>query len=283
MPPSRPYGFGPAEWGSLSGGAWAASGSTLELGARGGDPLGRWQVLALGGPGWDGGAAGAALGASWRGWPVGVTGHLYSVEELPSEQADAAPEVGGALDRREHGFELALDWDRAFDGGGLALRAALGEGRREPAHGRSVERRSLLVEAGLGRALRRGSWEAAGALAASWQPGETAGERWTRRRGRVELSLGRARGPAARVEWERGTLAGAAFLGEQLRVGGLGGSLLPPTAAGERVDEPGLPAGVLVGVEHEGQRLALELGSGTLPARLFYARHRVQGVDRGLG
>lgn len=287
VPPSRPYGFGPAEWASISGGAWAASGSTVELGVRGGDPLGRWQVLALGGPGWDGGAGGAALGASWRGWPAGVTGHLYSVEELPSEQADAAPEVGSALDRRERGFELAFDWDRAFDGGGLALRAALGEGRRErrdgPERGRTVERRSLLVEAGLARALRRGPWEAAAGVAASWQPGETDGERWTRRRGRVELSLGRSRGPAARVEWERGALAGAAFLGEQLRVGGLGGSLLPPTASGERVDEPGLPAAVLVGVEHEGQRLALERGSGTLPVRLFYARHRVQGVEGSWG
>lgn len=283
VPPSHPYGLGPAEWGSLSGGAWAASGSTLELGARGGDPLGRWQVLALGGPGWDGRAAGGALGASWRGWPVGLTGHLYSVEELPSEQADAAPAVGGALDRRDRGFELALDWDRAFDGGGVALRAALGEGRREPRRGgergRTVERRSVLVEGALARALRRGPWEAGLGFGASWQPGETAGERWTRRRGRVELSLRRGRAPTTRLEWQRGSLGGAAFLGEQLRVGGLGGSLLPPTATGEGVDEPGLPAAALVGVEHEGQRLALERGSGTLPARLFYARHRVQGVD----
>ena len=287
VPPSRPYGFGPAEWGTLSGGAWSASGSTVELGARGGDPLGRWQVLALGGPGWDGGTSGAALGAGWRRWPIGVTGHLYAVEELPSEQADAAPVVGGALDRRERGFELALDWDRAFDGGGLALRAALGEGRRErlrgPERGRTAERRSLLLDAGLARALRRGPWEAGVGLEASWQPGETAGARWARRRGRVELSLGRARGPAARVAWERGSLSGDALLGEQLRVGGLGGSLLPRTAAGERVDEPGLPAAVLVGVEHEGQRLALERGSGTLPVRLFYARHRVQGVQGAWG
>ena len=280
VPPSRAYRAGPVEWSVLGGGAWAAGGSALELGARGGDPIGRWQALALGGLGWNGGAGGGMLAGRWSGWPVTATAHAWAAEERPSEQADPPPAVGGVLDRRSLGLELALAWDRALDGGVLALRTALGAERRETLVGTGIEqdRRSVLLEGGMRKAIRRGPWQAEGALEASWHPGETAGERWTRRRGRVELALARSRSPGVRLAWERGSLSGAAFPSEQIRVGGLAGSLLPSTAIAERVDEPALPAAALVGVEHEGQRLALER-TATLPLRLFYARHRVQALD----
>ena len=69
--PSRPYGFGRQDIGTVFGGAWTAYQHFDEFGVRLGDAVGRLDALAIVGHG------GGALAATWRGWPVAVTAHAF--------------------------------------------------------------------------------------------------------------------------------------------------------------------------------------------------------------
>jgi len=55
---------------------------------------------------------------------------------------------------------------------------------------------------------------------------------------------------------------------------------LPESAASQRIVSPALPAGLLTGDEHEGQRLELSLG---LPAPVFFERHRLWNDGQAKG
>jgi len=76
-PPPRPYRFGRQEFGTTFGGSWTAYGKSNEIGARIGDVVGRFDALAMASSGSDSADRGAALIATWRGWPVEVTSHLF--------------------------------------------------------------------------------------------------------------------------------------------------------------------------------------------------------------
>jgi len=73
----RPYRFGRQEFGTAFGGSWTAYGESKEIGARVGDVVGRLDALAIASSGSDSADRGAALIATWRGWPVAVTSHLF--------------------------------------------------------------------------------------------------------------------------------------------------------------------------------------------------------------
>ncbi|HSS52055.1 MAG TPA: hypothetical protein VLX28_24195, partial [Thermoanaerobaculia bacterium] len=65
------------------------------------------------------------------------------------------------------------------------------------------------------------------------------------------------------------------------QLGGSEVSLLPESALSNRVAVPALPAGTLLGEEHEEQRA--ELALSFLPAPLFYERHRLWNRDDAKG
>ena len=73
---SRPYRFGRQEFTTLFGGSWTAYDRTEEIGVRLGDAVGRLDALAIASSGRSG-----ALAATWHGWPIAVTGHLFKLRD----------------------------------------------------------------------------------------------------------------------------------------------------------------------------------------------------------
>src|SRR6185369_13331023 len=72
----REYGIGRQERGFMFGGMWTAYGHRNEIGARLGDVAGRLDTIAIGANGDD---RGVALASTWRGWPVALTAHAFSL------------------------------------------------------------------------------------------------------------------------------------------------------------------------------------------------------------
>ena len=271
LPAGRAYGLGRGAWSLLSGGSLGEAGSSLEVGVRGGDVVGRWDLLALGALGGKGGTEGGALAAAWRGWPVELAAHGYVARERPSAQGGGTAAAGGAFDLDARGAELAGAWRRARLGGDLALRIAAGAETLEPVRGEAISRRSAALDAALGQRVRSGRWQARGDLGLAWQAGRTAGARWDRRGSRLTLEL--AHGDASlSLREERQQLDGRPTALDELRVGGLPTTLLPALATGNRILEPALPATTLVGRRYEGQRVVATLPG--LSLRPFWARHR---------
>ena len=279
MPASRDYGFGTGKWSQLSGGSAGPGAASAETGVRGGDLIGRWDLLAVGAVAARAGARGLAVAGAWRGWPVELSSHVYHVREQPSAHREVELETGQLFDLTTSGVELAAEWQRLLLDGSLGARLAVGDERLDPrSDGDDLERRSALLDAVAAKALRRGRWRLGGELALAGQTGTTDGESWNRRAARLGLSLGRARSGLT-VALARQELGGQPTAVDQLRVGGLPSTLLPHWATANRIEAPALPAAALVGTGYEGQRVALTVPRG--PLQMFWERHRVERADPG--
>ncbi|HSL85057.1 MAG TPA: hypothetical protein VLF66_19960, partial [Thermoanaerobaculia bacterium] len=275
LPEDRPYGLGPQEVTPLAGLALAPSGLALEAGARGGDVVGRLDWLLLGSLGHAGAVEGGVLAAAWRGLPVELTGALFATSEEPSAQDSPPPGAGRSLDVERTGLALAAGWDRRFPGGAVALRLGLLGAEvapLRPGGGEAVDTAAATLRVGLAWAPSRGRWSLPLQLAGALQEGETDSEPW--RRWRLRAGAGVTRDQAAlRLAWERHGSDDVQRAFDRFQVGGVRRSLLPDDADFARVPAPALPAGWLVGDEHETQRVELALDA--LPAPLFFERHRV--------
>ncbi len=288
LPPSRPYGAGPQSLEPLVGLVAAPSGRALELGARAGDPVGRFDGFVLGSLGGAGAARGGTLAAAWRGLPAALSAQVFALTEAPSRQADApdALRPGGsaaALDRDRLGVALGADWDRRTATGGEAVRLGLTGERVDPAVGgadASVDRRLASLGAAFLRAPERGLWSLPVRVSGRLERGATGGRAWSRWGASLGLDVERG-DDALRLAWSRGGSRDVAAAFDRYRVGGVARSLLPAAAEGGAVPVPALPAAYLVGDEHEAQRVELDLG--LLPLPLVFERHRVwnEGEDRG--
>lgn len=189
----RPYGIGRQESGWLVGGQYTSFGTTHEIGVRLGDVAGKLDTIAILAAGDE--PNGAALAASWRGWPVATTLHVFkSGDDRGAELRGAWSAVfplsrlrveGGALGgRRDRAFvrtsfstrqrkiaaesiDVAADSDRHARAtaranvtlGGLRLGGAFTAGRRLSVGGvaSSIEPDALLVARVLDPALDRDS------------------------------------------------------------------------------------------------------------------------------
>jgi hypothetical protein len=280
VPASRDYGFGTGKWSQLSGGSAGPGAASAETGVRGGDLVGRWDLLAVGAVAARAGARGLAVTGAWRGWPVELSAHAYHVREEPSAHHEVDLETGQLFDLTTSGVELAAEWQRPLLDGRLGARFAIGDERLDPrSDSDDLERRSALLDAVAAKELRRGPWRLGGELSLGGQVGTTEGESWNRRAARLELSLARARSGLA-VALARQELGGQPTAVDQLRVGGLPSTLLPQWATANRIEAPALPAAALVGTGYEGQRVALTVPRG--PLQMFWERHRVERAAPGL-
>ena len=264
----RPYGAGRAEWSVVAAGWLGDAAQSFEAGARGGDLLGRWELLALGALASDDGVEGGALRLAARPLPATLSLHLASWSETPADST-----AGGAAEERETvAGELAARRELVL--GSARLDATLGAGwaRSEPgtADGTAFERGSGFVELGLARGFRRGRGRLdiglGAALADGFADSEARHESFL-----AELSAAIPRARLA-ASWGRHRARGALGPGERLTLGGFPSSVAPSSARPGRVDHPALAPGVLVGEELESQRLSL--APGALPVALFGERHR---------
>ena len=256
----RPYGLGRQELLPLIGGSASSSGGTFELGVRGGDVVGRLDWLALGAISGSDEAEGGALAAAWRGWPVEVGLHLFRADESD-------------LDRR--GAELSARWDRVWSGGALRL-----DGRTLFGQVGSLDQEIASLSAGAALFRQRGSWWLEAGIAAIQEEGNTDGDGWSRSTGHARFTLAHDDAQLS-LSWRRGTSSDIRQAFDLFQLGGSETSLLPESALSGRVFVPALPAGTLLGEEHEGQRA--ELALGFLPAPIFFERHRLwsRGGPRG--
>jgi hypothetical protein len=127
VPASRPYGAGRLELLPLIAGNAGSDGASLDLGVRGGDLIGRLDLLALGGFGSPDSPRGGTLAGSWRGWPVEVGAQAFDVREQPSRPSgpETPAAASGALDLERRGAGVDAAWDRRGVGDHLRLRLGL--------------------------------------------------------------------------------------------------------------------------------------------------------------
>jgi Tol biopolymer transport system component len=284
----KPYGAGRQEFSFLFGGHWTSYTEAWEAGVRGGDVLGRWNYFLAGGAGRDGAPEGGTFALGWRGWPVVVTGHIYQVEQSPSEQKGwpsvGIPELQGAWDRERRGASAAAARDWAFRRGVASVEAgALWEEVERFGREDASDRRLAYLEVAGTRTRPFGSWEGLASLSARNEWGETEGfdgrEGWTR--GRVTAKAGlRKQESSLVIEYERRTLTGLpepyGGIIEAMTLGGIKTTLLTAPAQFDAILDPALMNASLSGDRYEGWRAALSMGG--LP--LFFQRHRLWW-DRG--
>jgi WD40-like Beta Propeller Repeat len=310
----RPYGLGRQEPLPLLGGGASSGGGTLELGLRGGDLIGRLDLLALAAIGTSGAPRGGALAGSFRGLPVELGLHAFDVRELPSRQAGAVPAAAatGALDLERRGLEAAADWRRQGPGQRFRLRgsllwqrlvaaapdppaaaaaavapaavasAATPAAAGPPPRG-AADEGIAVVDGGYRLARRYGLWRVDGGLDARLAAGTADGggggggggsRSWARYGGEAGLGI-RLKDTRLRLDWRRDGSRRVSRAFDLYQLGGAASSLLPASALGARIVSPALPAATLLGAEHEEERVELE--PGPLPVPLFLERHRLWG------
>ena len=278
LPPARAFGLGRHELAVLGGGSEAPSSRSAEIGVRSGDLLGRLDLVATGSFGDRALVEGGAVAGAWRGpsplAPLTFAAHAFAGRERPSRQPVAAPGLGGLLDLRREGFELAAAWERLAGAGPARLAGGGYVARVEPIGGAireaEVDERSAFAEGSWRPEWSRGPWRAGLGLAGRADAGDSGGDSWSRHRGELSLSAGHEDASLA-VSWGAGGSDGVSVPWQLFQVGGVGSSILASSALAPRVLVPALPAGTLVGERFEAQRA--ELALGFLPP-LFYGRYR---------
>ena len=255
--PARRYGLGRAEWTPLLGG-WAGSEpGPLEAGARAGDLLGRWELLALGAAGGETTTRGAALRLTARPGPATLSLHLARFEDATG---------------RHLAFELAARRGLALDATRLELEAGAGLDSVPDESGGDARRGVVFARGGLAHALRRGPLRLSTRLGVDAASGFDEAD-FRHLGGALGLEAA-AGGVSAALGWERHDARAG---GDQpLRLGGFASSIAPPSARAGRVAHAAFAESELVGERLESGRLWL--GLDRLPLGLVAERHR---VDRG--
>lgn len=258
-PAARPYdALATLRFSSRSGLALTPSGTSWQVGAGGGDLLGRLSLLALAGFGDGAGPRGAVLGAAWRGARPSPVLTLFTALERPSSQR-FVPAPG--LDRQRTGGELAGE----VDGRGptrWSLRPALAAERvafQDPVAGAET-RAAAGLDAAVSRSWSRGeSWGLGAEASGTLQAGRTAGEGWGLIRGRAKL---RARTPLLPLSAvvEAGSIGGSPSSVDLLSLGGVTTSLVPASLDAGRVVQAALPTALAAGDRL--LRMRLEAGRG---------------------
>lgn len=268
--PGSPYGFGRHELRVLAGGLTSASGRSLELGLRVGDVVGRLSSLIAGAAGRNGGASGGALATTWRGWPVEVGLHAFSVETRPSEQGDPPPGIGESLDARRTGVAARMGWNHVWRASRVGGELSLGTSRIDPEAGKAFDQRIASLSLTFEATPSRRPWRLWERVHARLESGSSDGRSWQRIGGELGVGVSHTHSGVA-VSWRRHSVRGNPSRFDLMHVGGAAGSLLPAAFRGAEITVPALPVGVLIGEEYEGQRGSLLLAG--LP--LFFERHRM--------
>jgi hypothetical protein len=253
--PERPYGFGRQEYSFLLGGNYAEATDMIEAGLRVGDVVGRFDALLVGSLGGSRGPRGAAAAAAWRGWPIEVSGSLFSAKE----------QLHGPLFEERTGVEIRGSWASVsryrltgIDAGVLV--AEIGDETED------------VVFAGLRQEIRwpRGEAFASGAFDTNAYHGWRDGGTWDRIHAMSALSAGLG-DLALKISYARGFSSGEP--GEPaFALGGLPSSIIPESAWSGRVLEPAVDIGTLSGPDYEAA--AADLFLGELPVSLFFQRYR---------
>jgi hypothetical protein len=247
----------------------AAATAALDLDRRGLAAAVEWQRQAAG--------ARFRLRATLLWQRLVGAGLAASAEALPSI-APAATALGLPAGRPP-GAAPAFAGARAPDAGAGMASAGTGASRLIGAgaaagQGLAATEGIAAAEAGLRLARRYGLWRIEARLDSRLAAGRTGGAGWSRYGGGAGLAF-RRRDLRLELDWRRDGSSRIARAFDLYQLGGAASSLLPPAALASRIVSPALPAGTLLGAEHEEERA--ELAPGFLPVPVFYERHRLWG------
>lgn len=268
----RLYGLGQLEVLPLLGGRITVDQDVLEVGARVGDLLGRFNLLALGATASTGGVEGGAFHLKWRGGPVVWQGHLFA---LTSTKEDATAGLPGLFDDYR-GLELAASqrWQRRTMSWQVQGGAQFAELRQATSEELQT-RRLAFLDTRLAGNQRWGNWRLVEQLQLGAELGRTGNDDWHRLKGRVSFEISRSQLGRLGLSWRRGETSGVRQSFELYQLGGTKGSLLSPFALSQQIDVAALPRGTSSGDAFDSYRL--ELQPGHRPWTLFYERHRLKG------
>lgn len=265
----RPYRLGDPGWTPVVAG-WTSSGAgVLELGARAGDAVGRWQALALGAVGGERVRTGGGLRLDLVLEPAAIE---LAAAELTEDGRDARAIELSAVRRLRFGSgELRLE------GGATASRFDDSRGDREVA----------FAALGLVREATAGLWRARLELDGERVEEVGGGDaRWQRLR--ASAALGRRRRALAVVAARE--QASAAAVADLVALGGAPSSLVPRRHEPGRHDHPALPRAALAGERLDQLTVRLRPGGGALTlfaerydARLGAERRRLELAGAELG
>ncbi len=240
LPPAHPYGVGRQEVSSVVGQIHGPDQDAIEIGVRVGDLVGRLDTIAVGSLGRRNGQRGAAIASAWRGWPVGVSAHLFTADDDRVER---------------NGVELRGFWRGQWPLTRLAVDAgALG--------GDPLDLAFLALNVSTRQVA--GSWRIEESVEAAGESGTLDHARGV---GRLVLRSGSTR---LGLEYQRDAIRDGV-----MEVGGLHSSIVPDSALPNRVFDPALRVGALTGKWHEGRRVELTMSGLTL----FVQEHRTD-LDR---
>jgi hypothetical protein len=279
VPAGHPYGLGRQELFPLVSGSATGASGVAELGVRGGDVVGRLDWLLLGGVGSAGSTRGGTATATFRGWPVDLSLHLFATRELPSRQSGhpgGTAARSGILDLDQQGGEVRAEWNRRFGSARVRLAGGGLWSAIDPRFGNSVHRTLGFLDAGYGAVHSRGLSYLEERVHLHGESGGGGGDSFRRYGGDLALGVGRD-DDGLRVSVTRDRVSGSPRPFDLVEVGGYGGSLLPESALFSRIAEPALPTGTLLGRNFLGERAELRLGF--LPAPLFFERLRMDSGD----
>jgi hypothetical protein len=277
LPASRPYGLGRQELMWLLGGNSSPSNENFEAGLRIGDVVGRLNTLVVGSLAGDRGEQGGAIVSSWRGSPVATRVHLFTASQDFAKQRDAADlslmELTDDVERR--GGELALQWDAIWRSGRLDLEGGAYFEKVEIAERGDADHTGAFVRVAQSFRRERGRLAFREWASLRYTNGEFGDDSFDRINGTVGAGFGYGRS-GVRGFWSRNSVSGAVDPLGSIVLGGAPTSIVPESVWSNRIISPALPTGVLVGEDHESQRVEV---LGFLPFTVFAERHRVWSDD----
>ncbi len=250
LSPAKGYGIGRQEATFLFGQQIAVKQHATELGVRIGDVVGRLDTLIMASIASDRAQRGGAIASTWRGGPVAISGHLFSADDEPVKRRGLA--VRGSWTGQWPLTTIAIE------AGGLT--------------GRPLD--IGFVQAALRQRQVLSTWRMDEELRLA---GEAGSLHHYRAAGRVSVRRGSL---ALAVRYQHDQTENREPRTENIEVGGIESSILPPSAIPNRVFDPALPLGRLSGRRYDGARIEATLP--ILPATAFYQRHRTERATLAL-
>lgn len=249
------YGLGPRGFRLLPGSQASADGWGVLLSLGNFDPVGRFTVLAQAAAGSAAAWRGGALRASYRRWPVDLSGELFGGGDRPSRQ-DAERIAPPDLDADYFGGALFAEWSARGTGRLTAARAGGSVHRVVPRLGDEVTRALAVAELRQDRLQTPGLLAFTQSLAVQGTAGRTADAGWHRLRASGALGVTfRGRGLRGEAEFARTSRDAPSF--ERVLVGGSAPLLFDEAILSQRLAMPAVPLRIVGGRQALTARLSI--------------------------
>ncbi|MCP1727818.1 hypothetical protein J2T60_001818 [Natronospira proteinivora] len=276
---SRPYGAGPQFASSLLGFRWHRADRSLDLGIRGGDPVGRLDWMLAASRSSRGSLDGEVASVGWHGWPASLNMSLFRLDTALGEQSDMPHALRETfVDQEQRGLRLGTAYRQQMGLSHWRIQGGLNHARLRQA-GQTLDQDWLDLGIAFQGHWRRGDWRLQGGVQLQTWRGDSDDQSWERDDWSLNLGGG-FRNTRLQASWHQAELGKTAPGMASLTLGGQMGTVNNQKTQPLTLYEPAIAAGLLQGQVYEKQALSL---SGPGNARLFHRRHRMGMSNAGEG